>query len=261
MTEVRTYPQHRFRRPPGACELLLVRHGESIPARDDQPFPLVDGHGDPELDPRGHEQAERVADRLEHEDVSAIYVTTLQRTVQTAAPLAARLGIEPRVEPDLREVYLGEWEGTFRKHVAEGHPIAQQMYVQGRWDVIPGAEPADAFAARVRRAITRIAAAHTDQTVVVVSHGGTIGQILHHGHRVAALRLRGVRQRGDLAHRGDGRALDPAPLQRHRPPGPGLHHRAGAADLRPPTSGPSTGCQICVTITTQAGNAGHMTAK
>jgi probable phosphoglycerate mutase len=178
VTEVRTYPQHRFRRPPGAAELLLVRHGESIPARDDQPFPLVHGQGDPELDPRGHEQAERVADRLEHEDVSAIYVTTLQRTAQTAAPLAARLGITPRVEPDLREVHLGEWEGTFRKHVAEGHPIAQQMYTQGRWDVIPGAEPADAFAERVRAAITRIAADHRDEAVVVVSHGGTIGQIL-----------------------------------------------------------------------------------
>jgi 2,3-bisphosphoglycerate-dependent phosphoglycerate mutase len=178
VTEVRTYPQARFRRPPGACELLLVRHGESIPARDDQPFPLVDGQGDPELDPRGHEQAERVADRLEHEDVAAIYVTTLQRTAQTAAPLAARLGITPRVEPDLREVGLGEWEGTFRRHIAEGHPIAQQMYLQGRWDVIPGAEPADAFAARVRAAITRVAAAHRDEAVVVVSHGGTIGQIL-----------------------------------------------------------------------------------
>jgi probable phosphoglycerate mutase len=110
--------------------------------------------------------------------VSAIYVTTLQRTAQTAAPLAARLGITPRVERDLREVHLGEWEGSFRKHVAEGHPIAQQMYVQGRWDVIPGAEPADAFAERVRAAITRIAAAHRDEAVVVVSHGGTIGQIL-----------------------------------------------------------------------------------
>ena len=178
MTEVRTYPQHRFSRPPGAAELLLVRHGESIPARDDQPFPQVDGQGDPELDPRGHEQAERVADRLALEDVSAIYVTTLQRTAQTAAPLAARLGITPRVERDLREVHLGEWEGSFRKHVAEGHPIAQQMYVQGRWDVIPGAEPADAFAERVRAAITRIAAAHRDEAVVVMSHGGTIGQIL-----------------------------------------------------------------------------------
>jgi 2,3-bisphosphoglycerate-dependent phosphoglycerate mutase len=179
VTETRTYRQLRFQRPPGACELLLVRHGESAPARDGEPFPLVDGHGDPELDPVGVGQAAGVADRLQHEAIAAIYVSTLRRTAQTAAPLAARLGIEPRVEPDLREVYLGEWEGgTFRKHVAEGHPAAEQMFAEQRWDVIPGAEPDNAFAARVRGAITRIAAAHRDETVVVVSHGGVIGQII-----------------------------------------------------------------------------------
>lgn len=179
MSEVREYRQSRFQRPPGACELLLVRHGESAPARDDQPFALVDGHGDPELAPAGREQAFRVADRLEHEDISAIYVTTLQRTVQTAAPLAERLGISPRVEPGLREVFLGEWEGgSFRRHIAEGHPIAQKMLAEQRWDVIPGAEPADAFASRVRDAISGIAARHPDEAVVVVSHGGVIGQVL-----------------------------------------------------------------------------------
>lgn len=179
MSEVREYRQSRFRRPPGACELLLVRHGESMPARDDQPFPLVDGHGDPDLAPIGRQQADRVAERLASEAIAAIYVTTLRRTVQTAAPLAARLGIEPRVEPDLREVYLGEWEGgAFRRHIAEGHPLARRMYAEQRWDVIPGAEPAEAFAARVRGAVHRIATAHPDQTVAVVSHGGVIGQIL-----------------------------------------------------------------------------------
>ena len=179
VSEVREYRQSRFVRPPGACELLLVRHGESAPARDDQPFPLVDGQGDPELAPAGREQAFRVAERLEHEDISAIYVTTLRRTAQTAAPLAAHLGLEPRIEPDLREVGLGEWEGgSFRRHVAEGHPVAQRMLEEQRWDVIPGAEPGDLFAARVRTAVTRIAAEHTDETVVVVSHGGVIGQIL-----------------------------------------------------------------------------------
>ena len=179
MSEVREYRQSRFRRPPGACELLLVRHGESAPAREDEPFTLVDGHGDPELAPAGREQAYRVAHRLEHEDLAAIYVTTLRRTAQTAAPLAARLGIEPRVEPDLREVFLGEWEGgAFRRHVAEGHPVARRMLAEERWDVIPGAEPQDAFAARVRGAVARIAAAHPDQTVAVVSHGGVIGQAL-----------------------------------------------------------------------------------
>ena len=57
MTEVREYRQHRFRRPAGACELLIVRHGESTPEREDQPFPQVEGQGDPELSPAGREQA------------------------------------------------------------------------------------------------------------------------------------------------------------------------------------------------------------
>lgn len=181
MSEVREYRQSRFQRPPGACELLLVRHGESAPARDGEPFPLVDGHGDPELAPNGREQALRLADRLAHEDISAIYVTPLRRTQQTAAPLAARLGIEPRVEPDLREVHLGEWEGgAFRRHVAEGHPIARRMFAEERWDVIPGAEPAEQFAARVERGIARIAAGHPDELAVAVVHGGVIGQVMQH---------------------------------------------------------------------------------
>lgn len=179
MSDTRVYRQYRFSRPPGACELLLVRHGESAPARDDEPFPLVDGHGDPPLAPVGHEQAERVADRLRHEDIAAVYATTLRRTVETASPLATRLGLEIRVEPDLREVYLGEWEGgVFRKHVAEEHPLARRMFTEQRWDVIPGAEPSEDFAGRVRAGVRRIAEAHRDEAVVVVSHGGVIGQIL-----------------------------------------------------------------------------------
>ena len=60
----------------------------------------------------------------------------------------------------MREVHLGEWEGgEFRRHVAEGHPIAMQMRTEQRWDVIPGAEPSDQFAGRVRGALESIAAA------------------------------------------------------------------------------------------------------
>ena len=58
------YRQPRFARPPGATEILLVRHGESRAATEDDPFPLVDGHGDPELHPAGRQQAERVGERL-----------------------------------------------------------------------------------------------------------------------------------------------------------------------------------------------------
>ena len=54
---MREYRQTRFQRPPGATEILLVRHGESRAATEDDPFPLVDGHGDPELHPNGRDQA------------------------------------------------------------------------------------------------------------------------------------------------------------------------------------------------------------
>jgi probable phosphoglycerate mutase len=177
--EPEAYRQFRFSLPENATDLLLVRHGESAPARLDQPAPRVDGHSDPELAPEGQEQAEKLADRLAHERIDAIYVTSLRRTAETAAPLAKRLGIEPRVEPDLREVFLGEWEGVaFRKYVREGHPTAVQMFLEQRWDVIPGAESNSAFEARVGAALRRIVAAHRGERVVVVVHGGVIGQAL-----------------------------------------------------------------------------------
>jgi probable phosphoglycerate mutase len=145
----------------------------------DKPFPLVDGHADPELSENGREQAERLAERLAKQPIDALYVTSLRRTAQTAEPLAERLGLTPRAEPDLREVNLGEWEaGRFRKMVADNHPIAERMWAEERWDVIPGAEPADEFTARTSGAIKRIAAAHPDQRIALVTHGGVIAALL-----------------------------------------------------------------------------------
>jgi 2,3-bisphosphoglycerate-dependent phosphoglycerate mutase len=175
------YRQLRFSPPPGACVLLLVRHGESQRAYPDRPFPVTDGRADPELAPEGVRQADLVAERLASGPaIDAIFVTSLRRTAQTAAPLARRLGLEPRVERDLREVGLGEWEGggLYRKNVAENHPLAQRMRAEERWDIIPGAEPSAALAARVRGAIERLAAAHPGQRVAVFTHGGVIGQAL-----------------------------------------------------------------------------------
>jgi probable phosphoglycerate mutase len=174
------FRQYRFAAPAGSTTVLLVRHGESAPAVPDQPFDLRDGHGDPALDPVGVEQAEKLAARLANERVDAIYVTTLRRTHETAAPLARRLSLEPIVEPDLREVFLGEWEGgAMRARAAAGDPIFETIFREERWDVIPGAEPHDDFDTRTARGLQRIVDAHPEGRVVVVVHGGVIGQLLH----------------------------------------------------------------------------------
>ncbi len=174
-----TYVQRRFQVPAGATDIVLVRHGQSQAYVDGVSFALVDGHGDPPLSELGRQQADLVGARLAGAGIQAIYVTTLGRTVQTAAPLVQRLGLSAEVEPDLREVNLGDWEGgLYRKMLADGHPIAQQMLSTERWDVIPNAEPADSFASRVRSAISRLADRHRDQRIAVFTHGGVIGQAL-----------------------------------------------------------------------------------
>lgn len=224
------YRQLRFEAPPGSTELLLIRHGESAPARRGQPFPLADGHADPDLAPEGREQALRVADRLSVAKIDHIYVTTLRRTVQTAAPTAERLGLTPTVEPGLREVHLGEWEGgLFRQKMAENGDIAQRLFTEQRWDVIPGAEPSDRFATRVREAVDRLTAAHRDQTIAVFTHGGVIGQVLAHASKSRTFAFIGadngsishivitppvwiIRRFNDTAHLDPAFTLVPAPL-------------------------------------------------
>jgi 2,3-bisphosphoglycerate-dependent phosphoglycerate mutase len=158
---------------------VLVRHGASEPAIAGRRFPLRDGHGDPALAPEGEHQAALVAERLAAEPLAGLFITTLRRTAQTAAPLAARLGLEPVVVPDLREVSLGEWEGgEFRVRLADGDPIAVQAVVEERWEVIPGAEAMEPFAVRVRAGIEAVvAAAGAGVTVAAIAHGGVIGEV------------------------------------------------------------------------------------
>jgi probable phosphoglycerate mutase len=173
------FRQRRFEPPPGATDILLVRHGQSQAYVHGTLFALIDGQGDPPLSEEGEAQARRVCARLAGLGVDAIYVSTMRRTAQTAAPLAETLGLTPAVDAALREVHLGDWEGgVFRKNVAEGHPAALRMMAEERWDVIPGAEPADAFAGRVRAAVKRIAAAQPGRRVAAFTHGGVIGQAL-----------------------------------------------------------------------------------
>lgn len=175
----REYRQHTFQLPAGAADLILIRHGETEAARPGVSFAKKDGHGDPALRPEGQAQAAAVANRLRNEALSAIYVTKLRRTHQTAAPLAEALGLAPLEDPDLHEVHLGDWDGgLYRIKAAENDPAFQRARSRQEWGEIPGAETTAALHSRVRRGLTRIAGAHPDQTVAVVVHGGVVGAAL-----------------------------------------------------------------------------------
>jgi 2,3-bisphosphoglycerate-dependent phosphoglycerate mutase len=179
VTSPRSFSQRPYVGPAGSTELWLVRHGASADSLEGETFELVEGQGDPPLSEAGRHQAEQVGLRLAQAPFDALYVTTLQRTVQTAAPLVARSGMTPIVDADLREVFLGDWEGgLLRLKAADDDPLFREVMAQQRWDVIPGAESREVFGGRLRDAVERIAAAHPGGRVVVFSHGAAIGEIL-----------------------------------------------------------------------------------
>lgn len=169
--------EYRYAAPGDAARVLLVRHGASASVDPDDPVEFVDGYGDPGLDEAGHREAELIAERLATAGIDAIYASGLRRTIETAEPLAARLGLPVELEPRLREARFGEWEGgVWRVRITEGHPIAMQMIDEQRWDIVPGCEPVHEFANRVRDGLNEIAARHGGQQVAVFAHGGVIGQ-------------------------------------------------------------------------------------
>lgn len=193
-SENSSYPQHFYEPPTGAGQVLLIRHGQSQAFTPGKPFPLVDGHGDPPLSELGEHQAELVGERLHLESVGAIYVSSLTRTHQTAAPLVRRLGIEPKVDADLREVFLGIGEGgKFREMAANDHPAALALRATGEWGEIPGAETNQQFTDRTVGAVRRIAAAHPNELVAAFCHGGVIAAVLGYAMGVGAMSFTGAR--------------------------------------------------------------------
>lgn len=167
--------QRALTAPPGAHEVLLVRHGACDPPAADG---LIGGRSDPSLNERGRGEAAAVSARLAQLPVAAVFATPLRRTAETAAGLAAEHGLEPQVLDDLVEVYLGEWEGHgIHERGARGDAELARVLREQRWELIPGAEPAVVFAERVRRGVEQVADAAGEGSVsVAFTHSAVIAE-------------------------------------------------------------------------------------
>jgi probable phosphoglycerate mutase len=179
MADRDSFEQTPYTLSPGATEVVLVRHGASEAAVEGVAFPLVDGRSDPALSEVGERQARAVGARLAAESPRRLFVSSLRRTHETAAPLVAATGVEPTVVPDLAEVFLGEFEGgEYRVRAGRKDPVIRQVFAEQRWDAIPGAESLDDLGRRVRSAVARVVAeTGPDATAVVFTHGAVIGEL------------------------------------------------------------------------------------
>ena len=149
-------------------EIVFVRH--ALPVRVDA---AADGSpADPALSERGQEQAQRIVEALRHDEISALITSPSRRARETAAPLAAALGLPLTVEEGVAE--FDSLDSTYvpvEELRATNDPRWQALL---RGDLYSfGIDPL-AFRARVVASVERIAADNPSGRVVVFSHSGTI---------------------------------------------------------------------------------------
>ncbi len=159
--------------------LLLIRHGQSAGNADR----LIQGQGEYPLNELGREQSRRLARRLsrEHGGIVAIYTSPQSRAVQTAVILAEVVGAPVVADDRLREHGAGELTGLTIEEMRERFPQVHAAWVADgdEWVPLPGAEGNESLRRRVRQVFAEMTARHNgDETVAVVSHGGTLGAYL-----------------------------------------------------------------------------------
>ena len=153
-------------------ELILVRHAEPVKIVD------AEGPADPPLADRGRDQAELLARYLKEEQVDAVWSSPMQRARETAAPVAAALGLEVVVDTELAEF---DKEATSYIPVEELKAAKDERWlamVEGNFDDM-AVDPVE-FQKGVVRAIEHIITGNPGATVVAVCHGGVINAYLGH---------------------------------------------------------------------------------
>lgn len=157
--------------PGPECVLWLVRHGQT----DWNLEGRYQGHVNQPLNEAGLAEAARAAQELARPEavkLDALFCSDLLRAVQTAELIGAATGLTCFVDPRLREVNLGAWEGMLSTDIHQNFPAEIEAR---RRDPVgyrpPGGETLGEVAGRIFQAVEEITAQYPGGQVVIVSHG------------------------------------------------------------------------------------------
>src|SRR4051812_13637336 len=155
--------------------VFMVRHGATVLTAEDR----FAGATDVQLSDEGREQTRRLAERLSTEKIVAVFASPMSRTIETASILAKphRLSVQKR--DGFREISHGRWEQMTRREVEQQFPGEAAEWEKDPYTFAPeGGESGLAVTARALPALLELVRQHPGQTLLVVSHKGTIRLLL-----------------------------------------------------------------------------------
>ena len=159
-----------------SLNLYLLRHGQTALSRGD----VFCGSGlDPELTPDGLEMAQAFAESYRSTSWSAVYTSSLRRSIDSAGPICEALKISAQVRPGLNEIGYGQWEGLTKATVEQDyHDDYLKWLADPAWHAPTGGELAITVARRSLQVIDEIKQRCEQGNVLVVSHKATIRILL-----------------------------------------------------------------------------------
>lgn len=168
-TRAGTSRRSRRSRDEGPTAVLLVRHGRTGTTGSVLPGRTPGLH----LDDRGAAQADAVAEQIAPLEPTAVYASPMERTRETAAPIARAAGLRIRTAAGLLECDFGEWTGK-RLGALRRKPEWSEVQRTPSSFRFPGGESFSEMQQRIWDQLARLADAHRGETIVAVSHADPI---------------------------------------------------------------------------------------
>jgi len=157
--------------------LYLIRHGQT----DWNLEGRWQGHADVPLNKNGRLQAAEIALSLASADLAAIYSSDLQRALDTAQAISAAAALEVQIDPRLREIHQGDWQGMLADDIERRYgELLRQRKTDPLSVAPPGGESVQQVRDRVIEAIEEIRQRHPHERVAVVSHGFALAVVQVH---------------------------------------------------------------------------------
>ncbi len=158
-------------------KLYLIRHTEA----EGNLYRLAQGHYNGKVTVRGAKQIAALAERFKDIHIDTVYASDLERAKETAKGLAVPRDLDLNIDPDLREINMGVWEGMPWGEIAHRWPEGMETFsVDPQNWVCEGSEPYEQVKERMLRALGKIVRENDGKTVAVVSHGMAIKIVLMH---------------------------------------------------------------------------------
>jgi probable phosphoglycerate mutase len=156
--------------PPEPTLVVLVRHGRTATTGTVLPGRAAGLH----LATEGHEQADRAAVRIASMgDIAAVYASPLERTQETAAPIAKATRRRVRTSRGLIECDFGDWTGRKLRDLVK-LPEWRTVQTAPSTFRFPGGESFTEMQARICTEVAHLVAKHPGERIVLVSHADPI---------------------------------------------------------------------------------------